>query len=189
MEITLLFKNKRFFFQKPKQGWSVCQCDKVSDKGSLTIWNALQTRGGTFLYKVTLCAAQMGGFLAIFPLEMGLYFEEYSFMFPNFHRSGSQIPHFWSKPKYSELKPTFQNKIWRCDPQILPKNGSKIYHFLVKTKIFGAKPLFKMKFDTVIPKYFLEMGAFSLKWVFLPQISFLEMGPFWMPGRHTPVTL
>ena len=108
--------------------------------------------GGTPLYKVTLCAAQMGGFLAIFSLEMGLFFAKYSYMFLTFPRSGSQIYHFWSKPKYSELK-----------------------------------PLFKTKFDTVIPKYILEMDTFSLKWAFLPEIYYLEMGPFWISVRHTPV--
>ena len=47
----------------------------------------------------------------------------------------------------------------------------------------------KTKFNTVIAEQFLEMGTFSLKWAILPQISFLEMGLFWIHGRHTNVTL
>ena len=69
-----------------------------------------------------------------------------------------------------------------------PRSGSEIYYFRSKPEYMELIPLFKTKFDTVIPKYFLEMGTFSLKWAFLPQIYFLEMGPFWISGRHTPVT-
>ena len=69
-----------------------------------------------------------------------------------------------------------------------PRSGSEIYYFRSKPEYMELIPLFKTKFDTVIPKYFLEMGTFTLKWALLSQISFLERGLLWISGGHTPVT-
>ena len=56
--------------------------------------------GGTPLSNGILCAAQMGGFLAIFSLEMGPYFAEYSWFLP-----------FLTFLTLFGAKTTFQNKI------------------------------------------------------------------------------
>ena len=93
----------------------------------------------------------MGGFLAIFPLEMGLYFADHSQISLPFLQMGIKFRIFFSKPEYS-----------------MPK-----LHQTTKA-------------SSLIPKFFLEMGTFSRKWVLTPQISFLEMGASWISWAAHP---
>ena len=100
--------------------------------------------GNTPLYKVTLCAAQMGGFLAIFSLEMGPHFAEYSYMFPTFPRSGSQP--FLFKTKMFGAKITFHARFDTVISKYFLINGYFFCKIGISTRNFFPRKGFILDF-------------------------------------------